>query len=107
MFSADDCGVFRIGNRELAIFPDPPPAEELGSREWAAETDIPLSVAFRIPENCAAWQLWSAERGILVDERTAGATVTVQLPDLGIWYWLRFLGGGGETLAAAWLFPAE
>jgi uncharacterized repeat protein (TIGR02543 family) len=107
VFSTDDCGVFGIGTREIEISPEPPPVEELGGREWAVEPAVPLAVTFRVPEGGRAWQLWSAERGVLADEGTSGKTVTLQLPDLGIWYWLRFLGDGGETLASTWLFPAE
>jgi uncharacterized repeat protein (TIGR02543 family) len=108
VFSADDCGVFEVGTCEIEICPEPPEVEELAAREWAEELETPLTLTFRVPDGGAAWQLWSAERGTLADEGLgAASTVTLQLPDLGIWYWMRFLGADGSTLSSTWLFPAE
>jgi serpin B len=106
-FSTDDCGVFGVGTREIEISPEPPEIEELGGREWAEELETPLALTFRVPEGGAAWQLWSAARGTLADEGTAAGTVTLELPDLYVWYWMRFLDAEGSSLSSTWLFPAE
>jgi uncharacterized repeat protein (TIGR02543 family) len=106
-FAVDDCGVFETGGCELEISPEPPAVEELGGREWAGELESPISVDFLVPDGGTAWQLWSAERGVLSDEAAEAGTVTLQLPDQGVWYWMRFLDADGLTLSSTWLFPLQ
>ena len=107
VFAVDDCGAFAVGGCELAISPDEPTVEELADREEAEELESPLAVAFRVPEGGVAWQLWSAERGILAEDAVSAATVELLLPDLGLWHWLRFFDADGGTLSSTWIFAAE
>ena len=103
----DDCGVFPLGAYEVEISPDEPAVEELEGLEDAEELPEPLALTFQVPEGGAAWQLWSAARNVLAGEETASPTVSLQLPDLGLWYWVRFFDAEGGSLSSTWLFPSE
>ena len=107
VFAVDDCGVFPLGTCELAISPEPPAVEELGDRTESAESAPPLAATFRVPAGAAARQLWSAGRGILAEGAVSSSTIVLELPDLGIWHWLRFFDADGATLSSTWLFPSE
>ena len=106
-FAADDRGVFRLGACKLEISYDPPDVEELGDREEAEELETPFPVAFRVPAGGVAWQLWSAERGILSDGNVSGPAIVLHLPDLGLWHWLRFFDAEDATLSSTWLFLSD
>jgi uncharacterized repeat protein (TIGR02543 family) len=106
LFTVDDCGVFAVGGFELEVISDSPTVEELGDREEAEELENQIAVTFRVPAGGTAWQFWSAERGLLAEDVVSSATIDLELPDLGLWHWLRFFDEEGGTLSSTWLFPA-
>jgi uncharacterized repeat protein (TIGR02543 family) len=106
LFTVDDCGVFAVGGFELEVISDSPTVEELADREEAEALATPLAVTFQVPEGGVAWQFWSAESGILAEDAVTSSTIDLELPDLGLWHWLRFFDEEGGTLSSTWLFPA-
>jgi uncharacterized repeat protein (TIGR02543 family) len=107
VFSVDGCGIFAVGGFELEIASDEPALEELSALEEAEELPEPVAVAFRVPAGAAAWRLWSAARGTFADGDAMEATAGLELPDLGLWYWLGFFDADGGVVTSTWLFLAE
>jgi uncharacterized repeat protein (TIGR02543 family) len=106
VFTVDDCGFFPLGACVVEVTSEEPTVEELGDREEAEELDCPLAVTFQVPEGGVAWRFWSSERGILAEEAVSSSTISLQIPDLGLWHLLLFFDDSGATLSSTWLFPA-